>query len=117
MQYFEIILENGHMGAGNGYEVRRYFRGKNILSIISKIKYIPRVKKKHTTTAVKFVRAINREDYIKGKVMEYDDLYLSRGFCGVYQCPICGKKFQDVFSFRNHIKDMYGVHLSLASYS
>jgi|SRR3989338_3510323 len=114
MGYFMAILEKGHMGAGNGYEVKRYFKGKDMLSVISKIRYLPRVKKRHTIESVKFIKAIEREEYIRGKVQEYSNPYLSIGFKGVYICPICGENFNDLFSYKQHIEKFYGVSLNVA---
>ncbi|MBI5875397.1 MAG: hypothetical protein HZB81_06085 [Deltaproteobacteria bacterium] len=65
MQYFEVILENGHIGAGNSYEVKRYFKGSDMLSVISKVKGLPRIKKRHTIEAVKEIRPITKEEYVK----------------------------------------------------
>lgn len=103
MQYFEIILENGHMGAGKGYEVTRYFKGKDAISVISKIRRLPRIKKRHTIEAVKFLRAITREEYIKGKIGEFKNTYLWRSWRG-YRCPVCGRFFEDAVSLKQHME-------------
>ena len=68
MQYFEVILENGHMGAGNSCEVKRYFYGKDAISMLSSIRRLPRIKKRHTIEAVKSIRPITKKEYIQGKI-------------------------------------------------
>ena len=68
MQYFKVILENGHMGAGNSYAAKRYFKGSDMLSVISKIKGLPRIKKRYTIEAVKGIRPITKKEYIRGKI-------------------------------------------------
>lgn len=113
MQYFEVILETGHMGAGNSYEVKRYFRGRDILSIISRVKSLPRIKKRDTIESIKSIKQIAREDFIKGKIYELGNPYLNR-VRGGYRCPVCGAFFRDIFSFNQHI-EMYEVSLRLAS--
>jgi len=112
MQYFEVILEKGHLGAGNGYEVKRYFIAKDAVSLISKIKRLPRLKKRDTIKSIKFMRLITRDEYIKGRISEYFDPYMNKMFKGIYICPVCGKRFKDLISFKGHImayKELVGA--------
>ncbi|MBI3397828.1 MAG: C2H2-type zinc finger protein [Deltaproteobacteria bacterium] len=109
MQYFEVVLENGHMGAGNSYAAKRYLKGSDMISVISKVRSLPRIKKRHTIEAVNSIRPITREEYIKGKLVELKNPHLFRVWGG-YRCPICGERFRDIFSFRRHV-EKYGAHL------
>lgn len=113
MQYFEVVLENGHMGAGNSYDAKRYFKGKDMLSVISKVRRLPRIKKRHTLEAVKSVRPISKREYIRGKLDELQKPHLFKVWGG-YRCPICGENFKDMFSFKKHI-EIYGAYLAFAS--
>ena len=103
MQYFEVILENGHIGAGNSYAAKRYFKGSDMISVISKIRCIPRIKKRHTIEAVKSIRPITKEEYVKGMAEALKNPHLFRVWSG-YRCPICGERFTDIFSFREHVE-------------
>lgn len=113
MQYFEVILENGHMGAGNSYEAKRYFKGRDMLSVIEKVRRLPRIKKRHTIEAVKEIRPITRREYIQGNLERLRNPHLFRVWDG-YRCPICGERFRDIISFRQHI-ERYGVTMAFAS--
>jgi|SRR3989304_5035811 len=112
MQYFEVILENGHMGAGNSYEAKRYFYGKDMLSVISRVRGLPRIKKRHTIEAVKNIRPVTKEEYMKGKIGELKNPHLFRVWDG-YRCPICGEMFRDIVSFKQHT-ERYGVTMAFA---
>ncbi|MBI3754396.1 MAG: hypothetical protein HY266_10225 [Deltaproteobacteria bacterium] len=103
MQYFEVVLENGHIGAGNSYEAKRYFKGSDMLSVISKIRGLPRIKKRHTIEAVKEIRPITKEEYVKGMAEALKNPHLFRVWSG-YRCPICGKCFNDILSFVRHVE-------------
>ncbi|MBI5048371.1 MAG: hypothetical protein HZB54_05450 [Deltaproteobacteria bacterium] len=112
MPYFEVILENGHMGAGSSYEAKRYIAGKDILSVISKARSLPRIKKRHTMEAVKSIKQITKREYMKGRIESLKNPHLFRVWDG-YRCPICGERFNDIFSFRRHV-EKYGTHLAHA---
>ncbi len=103
MQYFEVVLENGHMGAGSSYEAKRYIAGKDILSVISKVRSLPRIKKRHTIEAVKSIKQITKKEYMRGKIGSLKNPHLFRVWDG-YRCPICGERFKDIFSFMAHVK-------------
>ena len=102
MQYFEVILENGHIGAGSSYEAKRYIAGKDILSVISKVRSLPRIKKRHTIEAVKSIRPVTKKEYIRGKIKELQSPHLFKVWGGGYRCPICGRWFSDIVSFKQH---------------
>ncbi|MEK6539509.1 MAG: hypothetical protein AABZ21_02570 [Deltaproteobacteria bacterium] len=112
MQYFEVILENGHMGAGNSCEVKRYFYGKDVISLISSVRRLPRLKRRHTMEAMKSIRPITRKEYMKGKLVELKNPHIFRVWGG-YRCPICGERFRDVVSFKQHT-ERYKTHLAIA---
>ncbi|MBI3754100.1 MAG: C2H2-type zinc finger protein, partial [Deltaproteobacteria bacterium] len=112
MQYFEVILENGHIGAGSSYEAKRYIAGKDILSVISNVRFLPRIKKRHTIEAVKSIRPITKEEYVKGMAEALKNPHLFRVWDG-YRCPICGERFRDILSFRQHI-ERYDVTMAFA---
>jgi len=112
MQYFKVILENGHMGAGNSYEVKRYIASKDIVSVISKVRSLPRIKKRHTMEAVQSIKQVTKKEYMRGKIEELKNPHLFRVWGG-YRCPICGEKFKDIFSFMQHI-ERYGVTMAFA---
>jgi len=103
MQYFEVILEHGHIGAGSSYEAKRYLMAKDIVSVIAKTKKLPRVKRKDTIEAVKSVRSITRSEYIQGKIEELKNPYLFKVWGG-YRCPVCRKRFKDLFSLKKHME-------------
>lgn len=112
MQYFEVILENGHMGAGNSYDAKRYFKGSDMLSVISKIRSLPRIKKRHTIEAVKEIRPVTKREYIQGNLERLRNPHLFRVWDG-YRCPICGERFMDILSFKQHT-ERYATHLAMA---
>lgn len=109
MPYFKVILENGHMGAGKSYEVKRYIKGRDTLSAISKSRDLPGVKKRNTVDAIKAVTAITKGEYILGRLKEYEDPYLQRSFKGVYRCPICGRSFRAIGSFKRHVNKLISL--------
>lgn len=101
------------MGAGNSYEAKRYIAGKDISSVISKVRFLPRIKKRHAMEAVKSIRPVTKEEYIRGKRDELKNPFLFRVKRG-FRCPICGEWIRDLFSFRQHV-ERYGVTFALAS--
>lgn len=74
-----------------------------MISIVSKIRRLSRIKKKNTIEAIKSIKAITRKEYILGKLEECRDPYLIRGFKGVYICPLCGRRFKEFLSFKRHV--------------
>lgn len=112
MQYFEVILGHGHIGAGNSYEAKRYLMAKDIVSVIAKAKKLPRVKRRDTIESVKSVRPITRNEYMHGKIEELKNPYLFKVWGG-YQCPICRKIFKDMFSLSRHM-EVYKTQLAFA---
>jgi len=112
MQYFEVVLENGHMGAGNSYEAKRYIAGKDILSVISMVRFLPRIKKRHTMEAVKSIKPITRKEYMKGRIGSLKNPHLFRVWDG-YRCPICGEMCRDIVSSKQHT-ERYGVTMAFA---
>ncbi|MGQ9632115.1 MAG: hypothetical protein ACUVXI_17635 [bacterium] len=78
MNYYKLILEGGHMGAGKSYEVARFFQAKDIVDAFRQANRMPRVKGKHFKRGVKAIKMISRAEYLRGKRMELQDPYLSR---------------------------------------
>jgi hypothetical protein len=74
---FKLILEGGHLGAGKSYDVVRYFRGKDIVSVLTWAFHIPRVKKKESGKGIKMIREISKKEYVLGKMKERKDPYLN----------------------------------------
>jgi len=74
--FFKLVLENGHVGAGNGLETVRYFRAENPVEMFSIASRIPRVKGKFNGTGVKLVERISREEYERGIKDNQDNPYL-----------------------------------------
>ncbi|MBI5286138.1 MAG: hypothetical protein HY878_00925 [Deltaproteobacteria bacterium] len=64
--FYKVITECGHLGAGNGYERVWFFKGHNPLSILTKARTLPRVKRKDTSLGIKLIQRISREEYVAG---------------------------------------------------
>lgn len=75
--FFKLILEGGHVGAGKSYDMVRYFRGKDIISVMDSVLKTPRVKKKEGGQSVKLIQPISEKEYIRGKTIEAGDPYLN----------------------------------------
>ena len=76
MKYFRILLECGHFGAGNRYDVVRYFAAKDLITIIDRLKSLPRLKNRERFTSIKSIEVIDRKTFMNGKSMERQDPYL-----------------------------------------
>ena len=76
--YFKMILESGHVGAGNSLETVRYFRADNPVEMFSLAARIPRTKGKARGTGVKLIQPVSREEYLAGSRQEASDPYLNR---------------------------------------
>jgi len=75
--FFKLILEGGHLGAGKSYDVVRYFRGKDIVSVLTWAFHIPRAKKKESGKGIKMIKEISKKEYVLGKMKERKDPYLN----------------------------------------
>ena len=75
--FFKLILEGGHLGAGKSYDIVRYFRGKDIVSVLTWAFHIPRAKKKESGKGIKMIKEISKKEYILGKMKERRDPYLN----------------------------------------
>ena len=76
--FFKLVLEGGHIGAGKSYEMVRYFRGRDIMSVLDSALKTPRVKKKGGARGVKLIQPISEKEYILGRVTEASNPYLAR---------------------------------------
>jgi len=56
--FFKLILEGGHLGAGKSYDIVRYLKGRDIVSVLTWAFHIPRAKKKETGKGVKLINAM-----------------------------------------------------------
>ncbi|MBI3753738.1 MAG: hypothetical protein HY266_06830 [Deltaproteobacteria bacterium] len=64
--FYKLIIECGHMGAGNALDRIWFIKGENPLAVLQKARALPRVKRKETTLAIKLIKEITREEYISG---------------------------------------------------
>lgn len=64
--YYKVIMECGHIGAGNNHEKVWFIKGKGAISALMTATRLPGVKKKHTLNSVKLIKEITREDYRTG---------------------------------------------------
>ena len=76
--FFKLILEAGHVGAGKSYDMVRYFRAKDIVSVMESALKTPRVKKKEGGRCIKLITPITEREYLEGKRTEAKNPYLSR---------------------------------------
>jgi hypothetical protein len=68
--FFKLILEGGHLGAGKSYDVVRYLKGRDIVSVLNWAFHIPRAKKKETGKGIKLIKEISQKEYHLGKMRE-----------------------------------------------
>lgn len=64
--FYKLIIECGHMGAGNGFERVWFIKGSNPLAILQKARKMPGVKRKETSLAIKLIKEIGKEEYVNG---------------------------------------------------
>jgi len=76
--FYKIIIECGHMGAGNGLERIWFIKGENPLVVLQKARKLPRVKRKETSLAIKLIQEISKEEYISG-INNYREARLYQG--------------------------------------
>ena len=74
--FFKLILENGHVGAGNSLETVRYFRAENPVDMFTIASRMPRVKGKINGGGVKLIERVSREEYERGILENRYDPYL-----------------------------------------
>jgi len=75
--FFKLILEGGHVGAGKSFDMVRYFRGEDIVSVMDSALRTPRVKKKSNGQSIKLIEPISEQEYLSGKIVEAKDPYLN----------------------------------------
>ena len=76
--YYKIVIECGHVGAGKGFDVVRYFQGENMPDILTSLKNMPRVKAKRTSKSVKLIKAITENEYKAGLNIQHANPYLAK---------------------------------------
>lgn len=64
--YYKVIMECGHIGAGNNHEKIWFIKGRDPVSVLKTATRLPGVKKKHTLNSVKLIQEITRDDYRNG---------------------------------------------------
>lgn len=64
--FYKIIIECGHMGAGNSIDGIWFIKGENPLDVLQKARKLPRVKRKETSLAIKLIKEISKEEYVSG---------------------------------------------------
>lgn len=64
--FYKLIIECGHMGAGNGFERVWFIKGNNPVAVLQKARTMPGVKRKETSLAIKLIKEISREEYMNG---------------------------------------------------
>ncbi len=65
------------MGAGNSYDMCRYFSVSNVGMIFDLLKRMPRLKSKGSGSSVKLIEPISKEEYRIGRSSEARDPYLT----------------------------------------
>ncbi len=75
--FFKLILEGGHLGAGKSYDIVKYLKGRDIVSVLSWAFNIPRAKKKDSGKGIKLIKEISEKEYLVGKKREKTDPYLN----------------------------------------
>jgi len=75
--YFKMVMEGGHVGAGKGCDMVRYFQGDDIFAILTRSRSIPRLKKKERGGGIKLIKEISWGEYLTGKERERRDPYLN----------------------------------------
>jgi len=76
--FYKIVIECGHVGAGKGFDVVRYFQGDNVQTVLASLKKLPRIKAKRTSKSVKLIKAISEKEYRAGLNIEHSNPYLAR---------------------------------------
>ena len=74
--FFKLVLEKGHVGAGNGLDTVRYFRAQDPVEMFTIASRLPRVKGKANGTGVKLIEKISREEYERGIRDSFRNPYL-----------------------------------------
>ncbi len=64
--FYKIIVECGHMGAGNSFDRVLFIKGENPLIVLQRARTMPQVKRKETSLAVKLIKEISKEEYVNG---------------------------------------------------
>lgn len=72
--FYKLVMECGHVGAGNDYDKVWYIKGRDPMEIMRKARRLPGVKKKNTTLAVKMIQQITRKEYINGIIAKREAL-------------------------------------------
>lgn len=74
-KFFLVVIACGHVGKRKSIEISRYFKAGDVLSCYDSANNMPRSKKKNNS--IKMIREVTEAEYLKGKLTEQDNLYLS----------------------------------------
>ena len=74
--FYKIVIECGHVGAGKGFDVVRYFKGNNAPDILAVARKMPRTKAKKTSNSIKLIKTISEKEYRAGLNIEHSNPYL-----------------------------------------
>jgi len=75
--FYKIVIECGHVGAGKGFDVVRYFQGENLPDVMTVVRKMPRVKAKRTSKAIKLIKSITEKEYRAGLNIQDTNPYLA----------------------------------------
>jgi len=64
MQYFKVILNGGHMGAGRSCEIVTYLEATDVASALRIASRTPGAKKGYPMKGVSFMARISREEFL-----------------------------------------------------
>ncbi len=75
--YYKLILDGGHVGAGKSHTFVRYFKGRDMVTVMRNALKMPRLKRRGTLDAIKEITQISRQEYLEGIKREKMDRYLA----------------------------------------
>ncbi len=65
--FYKVIVEYGHLGAGRGFEMTRFVKGRDPLHVFEILRTMPRVKKKTSLRSVKLLKEVTEAEYLSGR--------------------------------------------------
>jgi len=76
--FFKVVMDGGHMGSGKSYEFVRYFEAEDAMDLFDLLRAFPGLKNKDSASGIKLVKAIDEDEFERGKLAEKKDPYYSR---------------------------------------
>lgn len=89
--FFKVVMDGGHMGSGKSCEFVRYFEAEDAIDLFGLLKAFPGLKNKDSASGISMIKAIDEEEFERGKQDEKHDPYYSRvsnRYRGVAECII-----------------------------